>query len=232
MFLALGPLGNNLALWQQLLRRGRVKAETSLAEPRLLLRFQRVLLHLLLRLCAGAQALGRDQAALSRAVPGELDLTDSLLQHTEHGWPVRKIVYFDFCATFIRLMCFILVMKTLIALLLAVGASTAFCQEPPVAPEPPGPGLRTGGPGAFGGGHRDKGAMLPPELKSRMEAARNKAMQDPAIQELQKKAEASMEAFRTAMREAMQKADPGLKDAIQQLRESKGLGKGASAPGN
>jgi hypothetical protein len=56
---------------------------------------------------------------------------------------------------------------------------------------------------------------LPPELRARFEAAREKAMQDPAIQDLKKKADATAEDFRKAMREAMMKADPGLAEAMK-----------------
>jgi hypothetical protein len=56
---------------------------------------------------------------------------------------------------------------------------------------------------------------LPPELRERFEAAREKAMQDPAIQELRKKADTAAEDFRKAMREAMMKADPGLADVLK-----------------
>jgi len=56
---------------------------------------------------------------------------------------------------------------------------------------------------------------LPPELRERFEAAREKAMKDPAIQELRKKADTAAEDFRTAMREAMMKADPGLAEVLK-----------------
>ena len=50
---------------------------------------------------------------------------------------------------------------------------------------------------------------LPPEIRARFEAAREKAMQDPNIQELKKNAATANEALRKAMREAILKADPG-----------------------
>lgn len=56
---------------------------------------------------------------------------------------------------------------------------------------------------------------LPPELRQRFEAAREKAMQDPALQELRKKADSAAEEFRKAMREAMMKADPGLAELLK-----------------
>jgi hypothetical protein len=57
---------------------------------------------------------------------------------------------------------------------------------------------------------------LPPEIRARFEAARNKAMQDPAIQELKKKADTANDEFRKAMRDAITKADPGLADIIKE----------------
>jgi hypothetical protein len=62
---------------------------------------------------------------------------------------------------------------------------------------------------------------LPPELRKRFEAARDKAMQDPAIQELKKKADAAGEEFRAAMRDAMMKADPGLADLLKEKMKDK-----------
>jgi len=83
---------------------------------------------------------------------------------------------------------------------------------------------------------RDKFAeALPPELRARFEAARDKAMQDPAIQDLKKKADAAGEEFRAAMRDAMMKADPGLAELLKermgkQLRDGKD-GKHPEPPG-
>lgn len=62
---------------------------------------------------------------------------------------------------------------------------------------------------------------MPPEMRARFEAAREKVMQDPAIQELKKKAETAGEEFRKAMREAMTKADPGLEDFVKERVKSK-----------
>jgi hypothetical protein len=66
---------------------------------------------------------------------------------------------------------------------------------------------------------------LPPELRERFEAAHAKAMQDPAVQELKKKADASAQEFRKAMREAMLKADPGLAEAMKAQMGGKFHGK-------
>ena len=57
---------------------------------------------------------------------------------------------------------------------------------------------------------------LPPEIRARFEAAREKAMQDPAVQELKKTAEAANQALRKAVREAITKADPGLAELIKE----------------
>jgi hypothetical protein len=57
---------------------------------------------------------------------------------------------------------------------------------------------------------------LPPEIRERFEAAREKAMQDPAIQELKKKADTANDEFRKAMRDAITKIDPGLAEVIKE----------------
>lgn len=56
---------------------------------------------------------------------------------------------------------------------------------------------------------------IPPELRQRFEAARDKVMKDPALQELRKKADLSAEEFRKAMREAIMKVDPGLAEILK-----------------
>ena len=71
---------------------------------------------------------------------------------------------------------------------------------------------------------------LPPEIRARFEAAREKALQDPAIQELKKKSDTANEEFRKAMREAMSKADPGLADIVKEHMKMKD-GKRGEPPG-
>lgn len=56
---------------------------------------------------------------------------------------------------------------------------------------------------------------LPPEARKRFEAAREKALQDPKIQELRQKSEAANREFFEAMREKMQEIDPGLAELIK-----------------
>lgn len=88
---------------------------------------------------------------------------------------------------------------------------------------PSGPPGDPGKNGAWRDKMRDKMLEhLPPELRKRFEAARDKAMQDPAIQELKKKADAAGEDFRTAMRDAMIKADPGLAEMLKERMDDKG----------
>jgi hypothetical protein len=73
---------------------------------------------------------------------------------------------------------------------------------------------------------------LPPEIRARFEAAREKAMQDPTIQELKKNAEAANEALRKAVREAILKADPGLADIIKErMKDRMKDGKPGEPPG-
>jgi len=73
---------------------------------------------------------------------------------------------------------------------------------------------------------------LPPEIRARFEAAREKAMQDPNIQELKKNAETANEALRKAMREAILKADPGLEAIIKErMKDRMKDGKPGEPPG-
>jgi len=103
-----------------------------------------------------------------------------------------------------------------------------FAQSPGGTNCPPGPPQD-------GGQMREKMKdNLPPELRERFEAARAKAMQDPAVQELKKKADASADEFRKAMRAAMMKADPGLAEIMKaQMEKSRGGkdGKRGEPPG-
>ena len=73
---------------------------------------------------------------------------------------------------------------------------------------------------------------LPPEIQARFEAAHEKAMQDPNIQELKKNAEAANQALRKAVREAIIKADPGLAEIIkEQMKDRVKDGKPGERPG-
>lgn len=67
---------------------------------------------------------------------------------------------------------------------------------------------------------------LPPEIRARFEAAREKAMQDPAIQELKKKADTANDELRKAMRDAITKADPGLAEIIKERMKDRGKDRG------
>lgn len=111
-------------------------------------------------------------------------------------------------------------MKIRILLALVATCSTTLLATPP---EGDGPG------GKMRGMLREKMLEnLPPELRQRFEAARDKAMQDPQIQSLKAKSEAAVEEFRNAMREAMMKADPGL---AEQLKSYMGKKMGGTPPG-
>jgi hypothetical protein len=73
---------------------------------------------------------------------------------------------------------------------------------------------------------------LPPEIRERFEAARDKAMQDPAIQELKKKADVANDEFRKAMRDAITKIDPGLAEIIKErVKDRMKDGKPGEPPG-
>lgn len=67
---------------------------------------------------------------------------------------------------------------------------------------------------------------MPEELKERFKAAREAAMNNPEVVALREKAEASAKEFHAAMREEMQKIDPGLKESVVGIfKEQKGSGK-------
>jgi hypothetical protein len=56
---------------------------------------------------------------------------------------------------------------------------------------------------------------LPPEARQRFEAAREKALQDPRVQDLRKSAERANRDFFKAMRDKMLEIDPGLADIVR-----------------
>ncbi len=59
---------------------------------------------------------------------------------------------------------------------------------------------------------------LPPEARQRFEAAREKALQDPAVQELRKKSETANREFFDAMRKKMMEIDPSLGEIVKNAR--------------
>lgn len=65
---------------------------------------------------------------------------------------------------------------------------------------------------------------LLPEARQRFEAAREKALQDPALQELRKKSEMANREFFDAMRKKMLEIDPSLEEIVKNAR---GGGKGS-----
>ena len=103
----------------------------------------------------------------------------------------------------------------------------ALCAQMPMTEGGPRPGFPAvpapGGPDDKGGAKlrdRIKDRMmdeLPPEMRDRFEAAKAKALQDPKVQELKKKADAEGDEFRSAMREAMMKADPELAEMLKKF---------------
>ena len=56
---------------------------------------------------------------------------------------------------------------------------------------------------------------LPPETRKRFEAAREKALEDPKLQELRQAADRAKRDFLKAMRDKMLEIDPGLADIIK-----------------
>lgn len=101
-------------------------------------------------------------------------------------------------------------MKKFLLLLLAAPA-ISFAQSATPTP-PPGPP-----PGGMGF-HRPN---VPPELRDRFRAAKDKALQDPKVRELRERMEAAAKDFRTAMRDAMIKADPGLAEEFKKLPDER-----------
>jgi hypothetical protein len=88
--------------------------------------------------------------------------------------------------------------------------------------KPPKPGFGDGGP-------REKMRMrfmenLSPENQERFEAAREKAMQDPALQELRKAADQANRDFFKAVRDKMMEIDPGLSDIVKKNFHPPGKG--------
>ncbi len=65
---------------------------------------------------------------------------------------------------------------------------------------------------------------LSPEDRARFEAARKKALEDPAIKDLRDRAEATNREFFEAMRAKMIEIDPGLKDLIKEKGRGPGGG--------
>lgn len=121
-------------------------------------------------------------------------------------------------------------MKTRLLIPLIAACTPMLFAEPPAGQNPPPPGPPPAD-GPMREKMRDKmRENLPPELRERFDAARDKALQDPAVQELKKKADASAEDFRKAMREAMKKADPGLAEAMKAQMGGKD-GKRGEPPG-
>ncbi len=109
---------------------------------------------------------------------------------------------------------------------LAFTATAAFADpdgKPSGPPQGPPPGLPE-----MGRERRmDRFAQnLSPEVRDRFEAAREKAMSDPAIKDLRDKAETAGREFAAAMRKKMQEIDPGLGDIIRDKMRAGGGGKG------
>ena len=121
---------------------------------------------------------------------------------------------------------------TLTACALFGCGSGAFAENPD-APMPPKPPQGGNPPGEkMRGMMRDRMLEnLPPEIRERFQAAREKAIQDPKIQALRQNADKANEEFFKAMREKMQEIDPGLGELIKKQAGGGGKdgGKGGKA---
>lgn len=67
---------------------------------------------------------------------------------------------------------------------------------------------------------------MPEELRDRFKEAREVAMNSPRVVELRAKAEAAAKEFHAAMREEMQKVDPGLEESVRRMLKKERKEKG------
>lgn len=122
-----------------------------------------------------------------------------------------------FFATSVAMLGLIVRMKT--QTLVAACLLPLVCLAEPAQPPPPKSPHKL---------QKEEKAMdrMPEELKERFKAAREAAMKNPEVVALREKAEAAAKEFHAAMREEMQKIDPGLKESLRgTLKENKGGGK-------
>jgi hypothetical protein len=96
--------------------------------------------------------------------------------------------------------------------------SVSFVAAQDVSPSSSPPALTPSGAQNGGGENRPWDANLPPELRARVKAAKDKALQDPQLQKLRDEAQQKMAAYWSALKEGILKADPGLKDEFQKLK--------------
>jgi len=103
-------------------------------------------------------------------------------------------------------------MKKLLALAIVLGTLPAVAESDPAGPPPPPPGQEMRHPGKP---PRDFMKGLNPEERERFEAARKKALEDPAIKALRDKAESANREFFEAMKAKMNEIDPGLAEILK-----------------
>jgi Spy/CpxP family protein refolding chaperone len=73
------------------------------------------------------------------------------------------------------------------------------------------------GNGRHGGRWGQRMANLSPQDRQKLEAAQQKAMQDPAVQAASEKMKQARKEFRDAMRAAMLKADPSIQPILDKM---------------
>jgi len=113
-------------------------------------------------------------------------------------------------------------MKTKLTLILSTALfslllSPAFAQEPP---KPDASPAAPGAPGGSGGGRRGMNQNMQnfsPEEREKLKAAREKAMQDPKVQDAQENMKAASEALRAARKKALLAQDPDLGPILEKL---------------
>jgi Spy/CpxP family protein refolding chaperone len=102
--------------------------------------------------------------------------------------------------------------------LLALAISPLFAQDQPKPEATPGASGGPGGPEGWGRRGMMQGLQnLTPEEKEKLKAAREKAMQDPKVQDAQENMKAANEVFRAARKQALLAQDPTLGPILDKL---------------
>lgn len=118
--------------------------------------------------------------------------------------------------------------------LLTLACSPLLLAQDSTTPQPsPSPSVAPANPGGAGGGpERRRGAMfgnMSQEDREKLKAAREKAMQDPKVQDAQENAKAANEAFQNARRQALLAADPSVGPILDKVQAALKSGTGTAA---
>lgn len=77
-----------------------------------------------------------------------------------------------------------------------------------------------------GGRWQNRMANLSPDERQKLMSARQKAMQDPAVQTAEEKMKEARQAFMASMRAAMLKADPSIQSVLDKMPKGGKAGRG------